>query len=1027
MKKPSKRQRAWPSRRAVNRSATTSRKPRVRQAPASQLPNEPPTEGATVAEPVRAPRQASFPIVGLGASAGGLEALEEFFKHTPPDSGMAFVVVTHQHPGHTSLLPELLRKCAPMPVVETSDNLPVKPNCIYVAGPEGYLAILGGRLHLMKSTEESYGLRLPIDYFFRSLAEDQREHAVGIILSGTASDGTLGVKAIKGAAGLTMAQEPDSAKYAGMPGSAIATGLVDCVLPASQLPLRLLSYARGPYLAPLQPGAAPDTALAEPMLKIILVLRNRTGHDFSSYKPTTIRRRIERRMNLHQVKGPQEYLRVLQENPHELELLFKELLIGVTSFFRDPESFEALGQTALNELLAARPDDAVVRVWVPGCATGEEAYSLAILLREGADRLKKRFTLQVFGTDLDSQAIDAARMGVYPEGIAVDVSRQRLARFFTKEDNGYRVRKEIREMVVFAPQNVTRDPPFTKLDLISCRNLLIYLNAAAQHRLLALFHYALKPDGLLFLGPSESIGDLHDQFAVVDKKAKIYRRTGRALALQAPLEFPTGAAETAPPHAGVAEAAAAAGEPRMPAVFERLLADHFAPASVIVNQRGDISFIHGRTGKYLEPASGQPRNNVLEMAREGLRLALAAALRRAATQKSEVVSEGVRVKSNGSFTLVDVAVSRISEPESVRGLFLVTFRPARVAAARPAARKKTAGARVPPEHVEELERELLYTRESLQTTVEELQTTNEELKSSNEELQSTNEELQSTNEELETSKEEMQSLNEELQTVNAQLQSKVEDLSQTNDDMQNLLNSSDIATVFLDGHLRIRRFTESACKVFNLIPGDVGRPLGDLVSQLHYDQLAADAAEVLRTLMAHEQETPTRDGGWRLVRILPYRTTDNAIDGLVVTLVDITRLKQAEQAAEHNRAYAESIVATVREPLLVLDQNLRVVSANHAFYRQFKVSPAETERRLVYQLGRGQWDIPRLRQLLEKVLPEKSSFEDFEVAHDFPGVGRRVMLLNARRLEQHATQPGRILLAMEDMSGRDRPGREGAR
>jgi two-component system, chemotaxis family, CheB/CheR fusion protein len=956
----------------------------------------------------------AFPIVGLGASAGGLEALEEFFKQMPPDGGMAFVVVTHQHPGHTSLLPELLRRCAAMPVVEASDNLRVKQNCIYVARPEGYLALVNGKLQFMDCPDSS-AVRLPIDYFFRSLAEDQRERAVGVILSGTASDGTLGVKAIKGATGMTMAQEPESAKYPGMPRSAIATGLVDYVLPAGQLPQRLVAYAKGPYLMPSGADADADAALPEPMPKIIVLLRNRTGHDFSSYKPTTIRRRIERRMNLHQLRGPQQYLSVLQDNPHELDLLFKELLIGVTSFFRDPDAFEALGKT-LKTMLEARPDDAAVRVWVPGCATGEEAYSLAILLREGAERMKKRVTVQIFGTDLNSAGIDAARTGVYPDGIAVDVSRERLARFFTKEDGHYRLKKEIREMVIFAPQNVCKDPPFTKLDLISCRNLLIYLNGALQRRLLSLFHYALKPDGLLFLGPSESIGELRDHFAVVDKKAKIFRGTGQASALQAPLDLSASAGETAPTHAGIAEAAVAAPQPRLSATFERLLLGRFAPASVIVNERGDISFIHGRTGSFLEPASGQPRHNLLEMAREGLRLALAAALRRAARQKSEVVSEGVRVKANGSFTLVDVAVSRITEPESIRGLFLVTFRPARVAIARPAKRKKSASAGLPPGRVDELEQELQFAKETLQNTVEELQTANEGLTSSNEELQSSNEELQSTNEELETSKEEMQSLNEELQTVNAQLQSKMEAFSQANDDMQNLLNSTAISTVFLDGQLHIRRFTEEARKVFNLIPTDVGRPIADLASHLNYDQLVVDATEVLRTLAARETEVPTREGGWRLVRILPYRTTENVIDGLVITLVDITRTKRAEQAAEQSRAYAESIVATVRGPLVVLDPDLRVVSANRAFYRQFKVSAEQTERRLIYEVGNGQWDIPKLRQLLEKILPKHSTFEEFEVEHDFPTVGRRVMLLNARRLEQPPTQRGRILLAMEDVT-----------
>ncbi|HEY2951274.1 MAG TPA: CheR family methyltransferase, partial [Verrucomicrobiae bacterium] len=726
--------------------------------------------------------------------------------------------------------------------------------------------------------------------------------------------------------------------------------------------------------------AMADDALSEPMLKIIILLRSRTGHDFSAYKPTTIRRRIEWRMNVHLYEAPQQYLHALQDNPHELDLLFKELLIGVTSFFRDAEAFAALGKTALTELLGTRREDTVARVWVPGCSSGEEAYSLAILLRECAERMKKRFSFQIFGTDLDAQAIDVARTGVYPDGIAVDVSRERLARFFTREDSHYRLKQEIRELVVFAPQNVLKDPPFTKLDLISCRNLLIYLNAGLQQRLLSLFHYALRPDGLLFLGPSESVGELRDHFAVLDKKARIYRRAGRALALLSPAEFTSGAAEAGPSPSGAAEAPAP--EPRLTAMFEKMLLGRFAPASIIVNERGDINFIHGRTGNYLEPPAGRPTNNVMEMAREGLRLALASALRRAATQKREVVQTAVRVKTNGSFAMVDLAVSRIVEPEAIRGLFLVTILPSVGARARPSRRNKSASASLAPARVAELEQELLCTKESLQSTVEELQTTNEELKSSNEELQSTNEELQSTNEELETSKEEMQSLNEELQTVNAQLQSKVEAYAQASDDMPNLLNSTAIATVFLDGHLRIRRFTEEARAVFNLIPSDAGRPISHLSSNLDYDRLAADAREVLRTLAARETQVPTREGGWRLVRIRPYRTTENVIDGLVITLIDITPTKRAELAAEQNRAYAESIVSTVREPLLVLDGDLRVVSANRAFYRHFKVKAADTERRRIYELGHGQWNIPRLRRLLETVLPKQSSFEDFAVELD---------------------------------------------
>lgn len=733
----------------------------------------------------------------------------------------------------------------------------------------------------------------------------------------------------------------------------------------------------------------------DPMQKIIALLRDRIRHDFSAYKPAAVRRRIEGRMNLHQIKSPNEYLRVLQDNPHEIDLLFKELLIGVTNFIRDGNSFEALGKTALKSLLNARPEDAVVRVWVPGCATGEEAFSLAILLRECADRMKKRFNFQVFATDLDNRAIETARAGVYPEGIAVDVSQERLARFFTKADGGYRIKAEIREMVIFATRNVCQDPPFTKLDLVSCRNLLIYLNAPLQKRLLSLFHYALKPDGLLFLGPSESIGELRDHFVVVDKKAKIYRRTGLPPAVRAPMAFSAKAVETTHSHTAPSEAIPAMREPRLATLFERLLLGRFAPASVIVNDRGDISYIHGQTCLYLEPTTGQPRYNVMEMAREGLRLALTSALRRAVRQKSEVIFKSVRVKTNGNFIMADVAVKYITEPETLRGLFLVTFQPARLAALPAAKRKKPGADGLPPGRAEELERELAFTRESLQSTVEELQATTEELKSSTEEMQSTNE---------------------ELQTANAQLQNKVEETTQANDDMQNLLNSTSIPAVFLDGQMRIRRFTDEARKVFHLSATDVGRPLAAPTSSLNYDRLVADAAEVLRTLAPREAEVATREGDWWLARILPYRTTENVIDGLVITLADITRAKRAEQAAAHSCAYAESIAATVREPLLVLDQELRVVSANRAFYRHFKASPAETERRLVYELGNGQWNVPRLRLLLQHILPGHSFLEDFEVAHNFPGLGRRIMLVNARRLEQTPSELGFILLAMEDVT-----------
>jgi two-component system CheB/CheR fusion protein len=833
---------------------------------------------------------------------------------------MAFVVITHQHPSHTSLLPELLGKITNLKVHQAADRLKVEPNHVYVNPPGGHLAILGGTLHRME-TEKKEAPHLPIDYFFRSLAVDQKDKAICVVLSGTGTDGTLGLKAVKGESGMAMVQQVDSAKYAGMPSSAVATGLADYVLPAAEMPRRLLAYARGPYLAAAPFEQAP-AALPDPMQKIFVLLRARSGHDFSSYKSNTILRRIERRMNLHQINEPAHYVLYLQDNPHELDFLFKELLISVTNFFRDPEAFKTLEESALPALLQSCADDYTFRMWVPGCATGEEVYSLAILMRECLETAKRHCDLQIFGTDLDNDAIDGARNGRYPEGISHDISPQRLERYFVRDDSTYRIRKDVREMAVFAVQNLIKDPPFTKLDLISCRNLLIYLNAELQHRLVPLFHYALKPGGLLFLGSSESIGGFGDLFEVVDKKWKIFRRKTGALGALPLMAFPV-------------KPAIAALETRLPAAIrpardssiagplERLLLARFAPVSVVVSERGDVVYIHGRTGAYLEPAAGQPRLNILDMAREGLQHDLAAALRRAAAQDTEVTREAVRVRSNGDFSYVNVSVTKIHEPESVRGLLLVTFRP-RPAAVKVGKPRGRAHSGREASRVEELERELRSTQESLQTTIEELETANEELKSTNEELQSTNEELQSTNEEMETSREEMQSLNEELTTVNAEMQSKVEDLSRTNDDMQNLLNSTEVATIFLDGELNIKRYTEQARQLIHLIRTDIGRPLAHLASSLDYEKLVDDCREVLRTLVFKLTEVRSKDGRWYLMRIMPYRTAENVIDGVVITLVDINPVKAAEKSLlRMSKVYLDG-----PEPMMMLDLAGRIIDLN---------------------------------------------------------------------------------------------------
>lgn len=955
-----------------------------------------------------------FPIVGLGASAGGLESLQGFFTHMKPDSGLSFVVVTHQHPDHVSILPELLARCTAMPVATAQDNMKLEPDRVYVGPPGENLAIIKDKFQLMGHEKPSHHLPLPIDYFFRSLADEKKELAIGIILSGTGTDGTMGIKAIRAATGLTLAQEPKTAKYSGMPASAIATGEVDYVLPVAKMCDYLIQYAKGPLLKGLLKEAEEKPpALME---KIFILLRNRTGHDFSAYKPSTLQRRIERRMNIHQIEELSHYVAYLRQNPHEVDILFKELLIRVTGFFRDPQAFKALAEKALPRLIDKKPQDSLFRVWVPGCCTGDEAYSIAILLEGCQERLNKRLEVQIFATDLDEQAIETARQGVYPLGIAADVKPDYLERYFIKEDNQFRVRKEIRDQVVFACQNLIKDPPFTRLDLLSCRNLLIYLNSDLQKHLLPLFHYVLKPDGVLFLGTSESIGSFSDLFAPLDAKWKIFRRK-KTVGEPIPPELPSRLGPSKPMKAEAPKLREGAEDYHLTRQVEKWLLQRFAPVSAVVNERGGIIYIHGRTGLYLEPTSGRPSLNIIEMAREGLRLPLTSLLKEAAAREDEKsVRQRVRVKTNGGYEPVVVEVSRIIEPETLRGLLMVNFHP--VAQAENGM-ESAAPAPSPEEQdrVQELERELQYTRESLQTTIEELESSNEELKSTNEELQSTNEELQSANEELETSREEMQSLNEELNTVNAELQSKLEELSQANDDMQNLLNSTGIATIFLDRRLCIKRFTPQAKKVIKFIDSDVGRAIGDLASKLKYGHLEQDGRAVLQNLVPKELEVQTHDGAWYFMRIAPYRTAHNVIDGLVITFVDIDRLKEVEKLAEAGDL-AKNVVETVRHPLLVLDENLRVIIANPTFYKLFRLTPEEVEQQPICQLSGGAWDIPRLRELFEKVLSAEAAFDDFKVEGEFPFIGHKVMLLNARRLQRQSDEPTLILLAIEEVSER---------
>jgi len=795
------------------------------------------------------------------------------------------VIIQHLDPTHKGVLVELLQRDTSMQVFQVKDRMRVEPNCVYIIPPNKDMSILHGILHLLDPVAPR-GLRLPIDFFFRALADDQQEHSIGVILSGMGSDGTLGLRAIKEKAGAVFVQKPDSAKFDSMPRSVIDAGLADVTAPVEALPGKIISYLQHiPLITKPEPG---DDSISQSALeKIVIVLRGQTGHDFSLYKNTTLYRRIERRMGLHQINKIASYVRFLQENPQEVELLFRELLIGVTNFFRDPEAWQQLKTEVLPALLAARTSNQALRAWIPACSTGEEAYSLAILFNEALEKLKptRNITLQIFATDLDKHAIDKAREGVFPANIAADVSAKRLERFFVKVERGYRVAKFIRDMVIFAPQNIIMDPPFTKLDIVSCRNLLIYLTPELQKKLLPLFHYSLNPGGFLFLGSAETTGGFTNLFAPLAGKTRLYRRLASAVTTEL-VEFPATfvAAQTASP--------AAPPEPpaNLQTLADQLLLQKHSPAAVLTNNKGDILYTSGRTGKYLEPAAGKANWNIFVMAREGLSYELTGAFQKAVRQRETLTLRNLTVDTNGEKQVVNITIEPLGEKNALQGMVMIVFTDV-------AANLKTKTTGKPTKRMErmaELKQELENVRQEVQSIREEMQSSQEELKSTNEEMQSTNEELQSTNEELTTSKEEMQSLNEELHTVNQELEIRLDELSHTNNDMKNLLDSTDIATLFLDNNLCVRRFTSETSKVTKLIPGDIGRPITDIASALLYTELAEDARQVLRTLEKIEKQISTPDGNWFAARILPYRTMENMIDGVVITFTDITVSKKLE-------------------------------------------------------------------------------------------------------------------------------------
>lgn len=894
---------------------------------------------------------ADFPIIGIGASAGGLAAFEAFFSAIPSgtEPGMAFVLVQHLTPDHKSILVDLIRSYTHMLVFEVTDGMAVQANCVYIIPPGRDMAFFGGRLQLLDPVVPR-GHRQSIDFFFRSLAKELGARAICIILSGTGYDGTEGLRAVKGEGGMIMVQHPDSAEFNGMPLSAIGTGLTDYQLLPAEMPAQILDYVAHTLHPALTATAGQDYLGEAALQKIFVLLRTQSGHDFSKYKPGTIRRRIERRLAVHHLTTLDNYLNHIQKNPAEIEALFRDLLIGVTSFFRDPLAFKALEEKVIPRLFAGKPADGVIRVWSTGCSTGEEAYSLAILLQESMERFKNNLKVLIFATDIDSQAIATARTGIYPTNIADKITPDRLARFFTLEPDGssYRIHKKIRELLIFSEQNVIKDPPFSKLDLISCRNLLIYLGADLQKKLMPLFHYALNPGGFLFLGSSESVNDFSHFFSTLDGKLKLYSREADVYGAQHTSFGRFISTPLAARHKVLAPGAGKivdTGKLSLRELTEQALLRQIAPTGALVKSNGDILYLHGRTGMYLEPAQGETTvNNILNMAREGLRRELTIGLNKAVTGRKVVMHPGLLVRTNGDFTAVNLTICPLtsrsvpvcdaqdqkneSADPAASMLFLVILEEAlafNVNNGDDPARTDGVGKEADAEDtVGPRENARIATlKQELWAQEEYLQTANEEFKSTNEEMQSVNEELQSTNEELETSREEMQSINEELATVNCELQNKVADLSRANNDMNNLLSGTGIATIFLDNNLHILRFTPNSTGIINLILTDLGRPLSHLVSNLlGYEGLEDDTRTVLDTLVPKEIEVQVKDGSWYILRIRPYRTLDNIIEGVVLTFVDITATKRAQEALLQANDQLRLAVAGRKSKNILPGQNL---------------------------------------------------------------------------------------------------------
>lgn len=939
-------------------------------------------------------------LVGIGASAGGLQALQGFLDALPSNTGLAFVVVVHLDPSRKSELAGLLQSHTPLRVSQVSSRVQIEPECVYVIPPAKRILVADGHL-MLRDFDEPRGQRAPIDQFFRSLAECHG-NGFAILLSGGGSDGVIGLRSIKGAGGVVLVQAPEEADVDSMPRSAIDAGVVDVVLPVAELARRLVELAK----APAYEGGISEQledGEGQPLQRILAHLRARTGHDFSRYKRTTLLRRVARRMQVNAKESLAAYYQFQRENGEESRALFHDLLIGVTTFFREPAAFDTLEKLVAPQLFAGKGPEDVVRVWTPGCATGEEAYSLAMILLDYARELDGAPRLQLFASDLDERALATARGGRYPKAIEVDVPEERLKRYFFEADDHYEVVKELRETTLFAAHNLTRDPPFSRIDLISCRNLLIYLERDLQERIFEILRYALVPGGCLFLGSAETpTGADGGGFETLSKKHRLFR-----------IRKQLGDPATLPDLQAMGRSARSADRVEEPlrgtsggALHQRIL-ENYGPPSVLVDQANNAVNLSERVGHYLVPPGGAPTYDMTRLVRPELRQVLRSALHRAFEENESSFCRPVQVQFNGSARGVQLLVAPAQGEHRAQQLALVVFLEQPATAAADATVSRTA-----TEEGRRLESELRRLQDELQAVREGAEVSNEELKAANEELQSINEEYRSTTEELETSKEELQSINEELQTVNHELKANLEKSNRINADLENFVSAVDIATLFLDADLQIKRFTPGLETLFSVRPADIGRPIGELKRYLDYDAFDADTRRALGGEQIEREVPATELIRWYAVRLRPYRDSNKRIDGVVLTFVDISALKRAVDEERDAKDYANLIIDTVRDPLLILDEDLHVRAGNRAFFETFRVDASQTVGRSLFSLGEGHWNISELRERLEGVVEADEAFDAFRVFHNFPDIGAKTLLLNARR----SRRGGLILLAIEDIS-----------